>query len=151
MSIGSDSVLPTLLQRREAELLEAWLAELSSGVRRTGQVKEAELRENCREFLSLLREALAADQGNIEGSGWVPIRNLLQRISRARAIEGFTPTETATFVFSLKKPLFDALLDEVKDGAPLAAEIWNATTLIDRLGLFTTEVHQKTRDEVISR
>jgi rsbT co-antagonist protein RsbR len=38
-----------------------------------------------------------------------------------------------------------------KDGAALAAEMWSTTLLLDELGLYTTEVNQKTREEVISR
>ena len=59
--------------------------------------------------------------------------------------------ETATFVFSLKQALFDRLRQEVKDPDALAAELWATTLLLDRLGLYTTEVHQKTREEVIGR
>src|SRR5690606_3826534 len=36
-----------------------------------------------------------------------------------------------------------------KDG--LFADVWNATLLLDRLGLFTTEAYQKSREGVIIR
>jgi len=52
-------------------------------------------------------------------------------------------------VFSLKRPLFQALEKETgKDAAALATEVWNATLVVDRLGLFTTEVALKAREEV---
>ena len=71
---------------------------------------------------------------------------------RRRAKGGYTPSETATFVFSLKKPLFSVLQDEFgSDGSALAAVTWQATELLDKLGLFTVEAFQKTREEVISR
>jgi rsbT co-antagonist protein RsbR len=58
----------------------------------------------------------------------------------------------STFVFSLKQPLFDRLRQEVgKDAEALASEIWVATLLLDQLGLYTMEVHQKAREEVINR
>ena len=83
---------------------------------------------------------------------WSGVRDLLGDLSRARARQGYSPSETATFVFSLKQPLFDRLRQEVgKDPDALAAELWTTTLLLDRLGLYTTEVHQKTREEVISR
>ena len=37
------------------------------------------------------------------------------------------------------------------DPAELGAETWTATVLLDRLGLFTTEVYQRSREEVIAR
>jgi rsbT co-antagonist protein RsbR len=61
------------------------------------------------------------------------------------------PSETATFVFSLKEPLFNRLRAETKDAATLVQDVWTTTLLLDTLGLFTTEVHQKSRDGVILR
>jgi rsbT co-antagonist protein RsbR len=55
-------------------------------------------------------------------------------------------------VFSLKEPLFAAIQDEFgKDREAALAATWQATTLLDKLGLFTMESFQKTREEVISR
>jgi rsbT co-antagonist protein RsbR len=73
-------------------------------------------------------------------------------VSRSRAIQGFTPTETATFVLSLKQPLF-VRLRKIHDGQPdyLFEELWTATVLLDKLGLYTNEVFQKSREEVIGR
>jgi rsbT co-antagonist protein RsbR len=67
-------------------------------------------------------------------------------------MQGFTPTETATFVFSLKEPLFTLLHEEAKGNAQqLGQEIWSASKLVDKLGLFTAEVYQQNRDEIIKR
>jgi rsbT co-antagonist protein RsbR len=55
-------------------------------------------------------------------------------------------------VFSLKQPLFDRLRQEAgKDPDALGAELWSTTLLLDRLGLYTTEVHQKAREDTIGR
>ena len=69
------------------------------------------------------------------------------------ALQGFTPSETATFVFSLKEPLFDAAARARSARMPTRSprEIWDATVLLDKLGLYTTEVFQKSREEVIAR
>jgi rsbT co-antagonist protein RsbR len=79
------------------------------------------------------------------------VRDLLTEISSSRASQGFSPTETATFVLSLKHPLFARLRAEITDARTLAEEMWRATLLLDELGLFTTEIYQKTREEVINR
>jgi rsbT co-antagonist protein RsbR len=80
------------------------------------------------------------------------VRELLGDFSRSRALQGFTPSQTATFVFSLKEPLFTLLRDEIKDDATkLAEELWTATKLVDTLGLYTTEVYQQSRNDVIKR
>jgi rsbT co-antagonist protein RsbR len=77
---------------------------------------------------------------------------MLADLSRARTQQGFGPSETAAFIFSLKRPLFDRLRQEVgKDAEALASEVWAATLLLDRMGLYATEIHQKVREEVIVR
>jgi rsbT co-antagonist protein RsbR len=80
------------------------------------------------------------------------VREILTDLSRSRAQQGFTASETATFVFSLKQPLFARLRQElVENPDALAEEIWAATVLLDTLGLFTTEVYQQSREAVIAR
>jgi rsbT co-antagonist protein RsbR len=148
------SRLPQLLDRHEKDLLPAWLDRLLHAVSaRSHLVDETELREQCRQFLRQLRDATQA--GGIENTEtplWDAVRQQLAELSQSRAQQGFTPTETAVFVFSLKEPLFALLRRELGDDAQaIADETWNATTLLDRLGLYTTELYQRGREEVISR
>jgi rsbT co-antagonist protein RsbR len=153
MGLSGKSHIPEILEKYETELLADWLQELKSTSTRKGLLKEVELREECREFLETLKKTV--NQGNlndIQASEWREVRDTLSGISRVRSQKGFTPTETATFIFSFKQPLFTRLRSELaQDAAALVDDIWLATTLIDKLGLFTTEVHQKVREEVIMR
>jgi rsbT co-antagonist protein RsbR len=80
------------------------------------------------------------------------VRDLLSELSRSRALLGFSPTETATFVFSFKRPLFDELQQRFgDDGGSLSDALWLATRLIDALGLFTAEAFLRSREDVIRR
>jgi rsbT co-antagonist protein RsbR len=66
-----------------------------------------ELKAQSRRFLGALRKVLqngGADQ-DITAPAWEETRALLGDISQSRARQGFSPSETATFVFSLKRPL----------------------------------------------
>ncbi|HEX6466070.1 MAG TPA: STAS domain-containing protein, partial [Terriglobales bacterium] len=147
------SVVPHLLQQYESEILQDWLKEMSSSIRRKDLVSESELREQSKRFLSVFQKA--AQGGNlreISGAEWTPVRDLLTTISASRARQGFSPTETATFVFSLKKPVFSRIQKELsKEPEKVQQESWAAGELIDKLGLFTTEVFLKSREEVIVR
>jgi rsbT co-antagonist protein RsbR len=151
--MAAQSVIPSLLETHEQSLVAEWVGEQLAAVSRTGSLKESELRQQCAEFLRLLRDA--ARSAGLEDPGakaYEPVRELLIAISRSRGVSGFTPSETATFVFALKRPLFRRLAAELKgDAAALAEETWRATLLLDRLGLLTTEAHQKAREEVIAR
>jgi rsbT co-antagonist protein RsbR len=89
---------------------------------------------------------------DIRSPEWAEMREILATISRSRARQGFSSSETATFVFSLKQPIFERLRQELeKEPLALADETWTINALLDKLGLFTTEVYQKSREEVISR
>jgi rsbT co-antagonist protein RsbR len=134
--------------------LTEWFTNLSSsGVRRDALMKEAELREQCAEFLRLLTQATQhGTVTDINASVFTPVREQLERLSRSRSLQGFSPSETATFIFSFKLPLFDWLRrGSSSQPQQVTEDMWTATLLLDRLGLFTTEVHQRTREEVIMR
>jgi rsbT co-antagonist protein RsbR len=148
----SESKIPEILTTFEAELLSEWTQELATANIRRGLMKEAELKEECREFLSLFRLAVAQGKlSNIQAGDWGEMRSMLTSISRSRSQQGFTPSETATFVFSFKQPLFNRMREQLKDPVELGEEIWLATNLLDQLGLLTIEVYQKAREEVILR
>ena len=80
------------------------------------------------------------------------MQGFLKDLSRQRAEHGFTPAETATFIFSFKRPLFGRIQKEFgKDPDAFADEVWRVTNLLDRLGLESIEAFRKTREEVIRR
>lgn len=143
-----------MLTRHGPEILANWIGG-QAGIRgRAGTLpRESELRERCGSFLAALREASAAAPDlDFQSRDWEGVRGLLEDLSRSRASQGFSPSETASFVFSLKRPLFAAILREFgADHASLAEVTWAATELLDGLGVYTTEVHQKTREEIIAR
>src|SRR5215813_6126032 len=144
-----------LIQKYEGEILQDWVqAQMMAVTSRPDLMQKAELHEQSRALLQNLVQALrsGADVADINGAAWQEIREFLGSVSQSRARQGFSPSETATFVFSLKEPIFARLQRELaKDGPALAAELWALTVLLDKLGLHTTEVYQKGREEVIAR
>jgi rsbT co-antagonist protein RsbR len=113
---------------------------------------DSELRTEAREFLALLGTATAAADGDLNDPAWADTREFLDGLSRTRAYQGFTPSETAMFIFSLKEPLFARLRQDAgTDADAYATEVWAATHLLDALGLYTTEVFQRSREEFIAR
>ena len=155
MTSRERAAIPDIVERHEGDLLPEWVdRQLAASTLRRDLMKEDELREQSRRFLQLFRKSMQQNGGATDANGpaWAEARALLEEISRARARQGFSPSETATFVFSLKQPIFDRLRKELgRDPEALAEAIWSGTALLDQLGLYTTEVHQKGRDEVIAR
>jgi rsbT co-antagonist protein RsbR len=145
----SESVIPQLIDKYNAQVMKEWLTQMKAVL---GAGGGDDLSEVAGRFFTALREGIASAQfDDINGPAWAPAREVLNELSRDRAIKGATPTQTATFVFSLKSPLFNLLGREIKDAEKLAREVWIATLLLDKLGLYTTEVFQKSREEVIMR
>jgi rsbT co-antagonist protein RsbR len=153
VSAATDAVIPRILKTYEAELLDEWLREQLSAFRAGSRISESDLRTQSKEFLNLLQQATEA--GNItdvQGPSYGRVRDMLGDVSRARGLQGFSPSETAIFVFSLKRPLFTRIRKELAtDADSLATVTWSATELLDKLGLYTTEVYQKSREDVITR
>jgi rsbT co-antagonist protein RsbR len=146
--------VPALLRDHEEDLIRDWTQEQTRTLAsQQGRLTQSELRGQAKEFLGLLRRA--TQDGNLDdvrGPGWQEVLDVLGSLSRSRARQGFTPAQTASFIFSLKRPLFALLRQEYgNDGASLAGEIWTITQLLDQLGLHTTEVFIKTREETINR
>ena len=143
----------SLVGANEATILPEWLdLQKKAGALQTGRITEAELATQSKEFLHRLRDGLAKGGNDISNAAYQPVRDMLADVSRSRAIQGFSPSETATFVFSLKQPLFSALnADKTLSAAQTAQLIWAVTLLLDELGIFTLEVYQKSREDVIVR
>ena len=154
MSLNGKSIIPEILKKYQAGLLTEWMKEqATAGLRRENFMKETELRQQSTEFLSLLIDATqSGNLTNIQTSEWNRVREILTSISNSRARQGFSPRDIALFVFSFKQPLFEQLRQELGGNSDaIADEIWLATNLLDKLGLWTTEAYQKTREEVIMR
>ena len=144
--------LPELIKQHESEILAEWTRnQLASATLRADLLKEADLREQSRQFLAAVQAAVQrGDTQDITGAEWTDVREVLNSISRARVQQGFTPSETATFVFSLKEPLFSLLRDKVKASAEvLADEMWGVSVLLDKLGLYTVEIFLSSREDII--
>jgi rsbT co-antagonist protein RsbR len=142
-----------IVEQQAPAIVGRWQAILSAnGGTGGGRIKEAELQTQCREFLGVLKSALASGDTNASDPGFESVRSLLDGVSRSRAMQGFSPSETATFVFSLKEPLFEQLRAAYPDDARVVADAgWQMTQLVDQLGLYTMEVYQKSREEVVRR
>ena len=141
-----------IIEKNQQQVLEQWLTlQMGAATRRADLIKQTELREQSRDFLQQFVAATNAESENTEAPAWKPVKELLSSLSRNRALQGFTPSETAVFVFSLKEPIFNLLRRELKDPEKLAGGVWMMTLLLDKLGLYTTEVHQQSREAIIAR
>ena len=153
--MAPSATMANSLQKHRKQLLSEWVKHLQSEVAdgRKVRISPQELSTQADEFLQLLTDVVTgANPDDRRSAQFKALQGFLENMSRSRAQQGFTSAETATFIFSFKQPLFAALRVEAGNDANLLAdENWNATRLLDELGLITVSTYQHAREEIISR
>jgi rsbT co-antagonist protein RsbR len=151
--MAETSGMASILKKNQPSILREWVGLQMADNRRRDILSETEVGEQSRSFLSALSQAcqISCDEA-MAGNHWDEVRSALSDLSKNRAHAGFSPSETATFVFSLKEPLFAALRQTYSaDAKRLNTETTLASAVLDRLGLVTIEAHQRGREQVIAR
>src|SRR5687767_1119151 len=143
----------SILKDNQPAILREWVGLQMADNSRRDILTETEVGDQSRAFLTALSTACqkSYDVG-MSGLHWDELRTSLSDLSKNRAHAGFSPSETATFVFSLKAPLFAALRQTyASDAMRLNQETMLASAVLDKLGLVTIEAHQRGREQVILR
>jgi len=137
--------LAAMLAEYRPAVLEAWSATARETLR--GRLGRTELARQLEDTYSALQAAFEGGATTAEGPAAAELRDVLVDLSRSRARQGFSATETAISVFGLKEALFSALVD--KDAQTLS-DYTALSLMVDKLGLFTFETYVNARDAVIS-
>ncbi|HEL3017002.1 TPA: STAS domain-containing protein [Stenotrophomonas maltophilia] len=142
-----------LLRSEQGALLARWAEQLkASGHASDGRLGASELTTQMGEFWQLFLDAMGTASPGVAASEWEETRRFLAQLSRERALKGYSSSETASFLFSLKRPLFERIQDIFRDDpVALGEQLWVISELIDSLGLHSVQAYQKTREEVIQR
>ena len=141
-----------LIRTHQDQVVTQWTENLNAGgqdARISAREQDAQLREFWLLFLETLSASSVAGIGSTE---WAETRSFLEQLSRDRVLKGFSSSETASFLFSLKRPLFELVQEGLADDPKLLGnQLWAITEVIDTLGLHSVKVYQKTREDVIQR
>src|SRR5262245_2640303 len=100
--------IAAVLEKYEKDLIAEWITELKAGGSgKESRISETDLFAQARRFIGLLQEAAQdGDAGMSRGPAREALKEFLDGVSRSRVLQGFASDETATFIFSFKKPLF---------------------------------------------
>jgi rsbT co-antagonist protein RsbR len=147
------SKLPEMINKHHEEIRADWLKQMSTAVRRVDLISNEELESQSRELMGAIASgARSGDITNLDGPAWDQAREILTAISASRAKQGFSTSETATFVLSLKQPIFNLVRREHgTDPTAMFDEIWRSTLLVDKLALVTADAFQASREKFIAR
>ena len=150
----TSSALSAILRSNESSLLNAWLAAQKKSQKRNA-TSEEDLQNQSREFLQLFQQAVTesgeSTRGDVSTGAFRELRRFLEEVTASRTLQGATPSETARFIFSFKEPLFTEIRSKVADPLQQVDAVTDVGALLDNLGLFVTEAHQKARESVILR
>jgi len=148
--MATPRTISDVIASNRQEILHSWLADLRSALGDT-RIADSEVSAQATELLTLMSQAMASST-DISTDAWLPVRKMLEHLSTTRALQGFSSSETATFVISLKKPVFEQIRKVWKDDAAAVADAtWTVTELVDALGMVTIQAFQKSREAVIVR
>jgi rsbT co-antagonist protein RsbR len=151
--VAHNTGMGAIFKAHEPEILRDWIASQLADTSLRELLNETEVNEQSRSFLSLFSNAAQESYDeDLVGLAWDDVRAALSSLSKSRALAGFSPIETATFIFSLKSPIFSALRRAfASDAKRLNEETWLSSTVLDKLGLVTVEAYQRGREQVIER
>ncbi|MFC8714980.1 STAS domain-containing protein [Streptomyces sp. NPDC057197] len=141
--LGSQRLVELLTGNSEAFVAQ-WVTVVGESL--TGRLSTAEVERELRDLYTAICAGLATGELSVHSDGFAEARSLLVELSRNRARQGFTPTETAISVFALKQVLEPSLTGSTED---IRAYL-QLSRVLDELGLLTVEAYARTREEIIS-
>ncbi|WPO98007.1 STAS domain-containing protein [Pseudomonas sp. HR96] len=142
----SSAVLAELLKQHEATLIDHWIAAQRSAGIRSDLIDERTVQQNSRDLFKALSLAIAEGNDDFDAPAWRPVKAFIERLSQAQSRQGFSPSETATFVFSLKEALFQTIQEHSSN--PVQVTL-SASRLLDKIGLFSMQCFMTGREAVI--
>jgi rsbT co-antagonist protein RsbR len=137
---GSNERMSAFLRDNHDKVVGSWSELIATGLR--GRTSAAEVRHELEDLYSLIIRDMSGADEHAAGE----LQAMLDELSRSRARDGFTPSETALGVFSLKEAVYEL----VADNADLVSEFLAFSRLVDRLGLRTIETYSAAREQIIS-
>jgi rsbT co-antagonist protein RsbR len=133
-----------LTEHREA-IVEAWATSVRESVR--GRLGKSEVARQIEELYTGVQAALDGGATDIDSPQAADLLIVLADLSRARARQGFSATETAVSVFALKDALYASLPTR---SAQSLADFAGFSLFVDRAGLYTFESYVNARDAIIT-
>jgi rsbT co-antagonist protein RsbR len=142
-----------VLKKKKAAVLDVWMKnQLEDNGFRDDLMGSEDLKVQSQELLNALLDSLTdANIDRPQSDDFREVIEILSSVSISRAKQGYSPRETASFIFKLKDALFSAMKGEIKDVAVLYDETLKIGRLLDDFSMATFETFIKGREEMILR
>ncbi|MCX4387266.1 STAS domain-containing protein [Micromonospora peucetia] len=146
LSAEESNRLAGLLTGHAERITQHWTEIIAGSLR--GRLSQGELRRQVQELHSSMITAGGQGVIDLESEQATELRAVLSELSRGRARQGFSASETAISVFSLKEVLLELM--EAEGGPHTLRDYVAFSALIDQMGLFTFESFVRTRESLIA-
>ncbi|WP_229398818.1 STAS domain-containing protein [Micromonospora okii] len=140
------SRLAGLLSEHRERVTHRWVELVANSLR--GRLSQAELRRQVEDLHRGMIEAAQGGALDLESEAAGELRAVLAELSRGRARQGFTATETAVSVYALKDALLELM--ETEADADTLRDYVAFSSFVDQMGLFTFESFVRTRESLIA-
>ena len=101
------SRLADTINKHEGVIVRDWL-ENQRAEGTLSKALEAEVQQQSRDFLTLLKNSLRNGRSDVMAAEWTDLREFLANLSANRVQQGFIPSQTATFIFRSNSPCLSA-------------------------------------------
>jgi rsbT co-antagonist protein RsbR len=134
-----------LIAKHKADVITYWVDEVIAAVDSSRSIEE----QDCLQILTLITECLLVAAEDFEQSAqFTELEQALRSFSSFRALNNYSPSQTANYMLSLKKVIYQLLLNEYPDTSPRLLIDFN--DFIDRLAVLSFQFFSESREEVIS-
>jgi len=137
--VGTNERMAAFLRDNHDKVVGRWTDLVVAGIR--GRTSREEVRHELEDLYALIMRALSGADEHAAGE----LTAALAELSASRARDGFSPSETAVGVFSLKEAVYELVTD-----ADLVPEFYALSRMVDDLGLHTFEAYSATREQIIA-
>jgi len=142
---NSQRRMAAYMRDHQDKVVDRWTELVVAGLR--GRSSAAEVRRELEDLYSLVTRSMSGSDEPAAGEQAMgELRAALTELSRSRARNGFTPSETALGMFALK----DAVYELVADSADLVPDYLAFSRVVDDLGLHTFETYAAAREQIIA-
>ncbi len=151
MNTLTTQILDALQGEKRPAMIQGWLEEARSN---NANLPKSVLGD-ASDMVSALATSLQAGASidSFSDAKWSPLHEVLSGLSRSRAAQGQNAGETSIFVLAFKKPLLNALQQQLASGdsVQLVSAFWGLTKLVDNMAQFTVTTFQREREDIITR
>ncbi|MEV0721824.1 STAS domain-containing protein [Micromonospora purpureochromogenes] len=138
--------LAGLLAEHAERIVQRWTELVATSLR--GRLSQAELRLQVQELHRSMINAGARGLADISSESAAELRAVLGELSRNRARQGFSATETAVSIYALKEVLVE--LADGADGGLSLRDVLAFNGVVDQMGLSTFETYVQAREGLIA-